>query len=79
MATLSLVTLSGYGAAIALLCVLFRKTFGAKRNPLQPTAVPALIPIPFIGHTLGLLVYRNDYYTKIWYVHSRQECMQSRY
>jgi hypothetical protein len=66
MAALSYVSLSVYGAAIALFCIILRKSYGVKHDPLRPTAVPPLIPIPFIGHALGLLVYRNDYYTKIW-------------
>jgi hypothetical protein len=37
-------------------------------DPRKPPTIPAIIPVPVIGHVLGLLVWRNAYYTMIRYV-----------
>jgi amino acid transporter len=34
----------------------------------EPPLVSPIIPLPFIGHLLGLLWYRSTYYTDIRYV-----------
>jgi len=54
-----------YGAAVLILCVFLYRKFRKPRDPRRPKQVPPTIPIPFIGHALGLLIYHNHYYTKI--------------
>jgi len=57
-----------FGAVVVALCLLLSPRFRKQRDPRQPPAVPATIPIPFVGHFLGMLIYRNHYYTKIRWV-----------
>ncbi|KAL1595933.1 hypothetical protein SLS60_009623 [Paraconiothyrium brasiliense] len=55
-----------YGAVTILVCLLFLNGWLKKpRDPRQPKQVPATIPIPFFGHIIGLLIWRNHYYTKV--------------
>jgi len=42
-----------------------KKKFSAKRDPREPPVVPALFPLPLVGHLIGLYWYRIEYYTKI--------------
>lgn len=57
------------GPVVALALLLLTVTLGRydprKPNPRHPRKVPAVIPIPFIGHMLGIFIYRNHYYTMI--------------
>ncbi|PVH96141.1 hypothetical protein DM02DRAFT_659491 [Periconia macrospinosa] len=53
------------GAAALIVCFLFYTWSKTPRGLHQPKEVPPTIPIPFIGHAIGLWMWRNHYYTKI--------------
>ena len=50
----------------AVLVVIFLLRQRPKVDPNGgPTVVPPLIPIPYLGHVLGLFWYRTAYYSKV--------------
>lgn len=50
--------------ALAIL-IYFARTPGQIHDPHEPKLVHAYIPVPFIGHLVGLYWYRTGYYTKL--------------
>lgn len=53
------------GSIIAILTVyLFRRFLAVNHDPSEPPILPAKIPV--IGHVIGMMKKKADYYVELW-------------
>ncbi|KAF2475216.1 cytochrome P450 [Lindgomyces ingoldianus] len=50
---------------VVIATFILRPFFGANKVSHEPPSVPATIPVPFIGHVIGLFWQRTAYYTNL--------------
>ncbi|KAH7132576.1 cytochrome P450 [Dendryphion nanum] len=62
---MSVLKLGSLGVVLVISSLLLRKIFALKRNSQEPPCVSAPLPIPFVGHVLGLLWQRTAYYSNL--------------
>lgn len=53
--------------ALVVLTLVLERFFRVNRLKDEPPEAPAAIPIPYIGHMIGLLRHKMDYYVRLRY------------